>query len=292
MKRAMILIAAMLIAVVAGYVSLSPGWGIAQGTWSAMLFHPEQHCRDYSSVKDIYGIKPENIFFPSKNGNMLHGWFFDARKGTTPGGKTIVLVSHGNSGNVVIRSSVTRAALKSGASVFLYDYQGFGKSQGHPTLQGIVEDGLSAFDYITKNLGYQNKDIVLYGESLGTGVSCEVANQRKCAGVILQSGFMGLPEIAREKIALLCAYPDAMFPMPQLHNAELVKHISCPVLVLHGKQDWLIPVRHAEIVYANAAHKFGLIEIDGAGHADLYKVNPSKMYAAIATFLGSISRAM
>lgn len=272
------------------YFSLSPVSGLGQGVWSMFLFHPDYHCRDYSAVKQICGVKPQDIYFPSKNGRVLHAWYFDIGKSVKSEKKQILLVSHGNSGNIAGRTSVTLAALKSGSSVFLYDYEGYGKSQGSPSVVAIVNDGLAAYDYIKNKLGYRDKEIVLYGESLGTGVSCEIARQRNCAGVALQSGFSGLANIAREKIGLLALYPDEMFPQPNLHNAELVKTIKCPVLVMHGDDDKLIPLSHANTVYANAANKYALVVVKGGGHGGLYRANMPLMCHTIADFLGSIKK--
>src|SRR5262249_24453256 len=140
-----------------------------------------------------------------------------------------------------------------GSSVLIYDYRGFGRSEGVPTVEGVCDDAMSAYNFLTKNEGLHSDEIVIYGESLGVGVSTYLASLRPCAGLILQSGFVSLYRIARAVMPLVAIYPEALFPDQGLNSLALLKGKHPPLLIIHGAHDGVVPFRHAEDLYAAAS---------------------------------------
>src|SRR5206468_3134820 len=106
---------------------------------------------------------------------------------------------------------ITRLMLLAGYSVLVYDYQGFGRSSGRPSVDGILSDGAAAFDYLVKERGIDPHRIVLYGESLGVSVAAHLSTIRDCGGLVLQSGFASLSRIACKHFPFLRIYPTALF---------------------------------------------------------------------------------
>ena len=175
-----------------------------------------------------------------------------------------------------------------GFSVFLYDYRGFGLSDGKPSLDKLCLDGMAAYDYLRTSLGFLPEQIVTYGESIGCGVACEVLKKYPTSAVILQSPFRSLPDAARDGIVWLCAFPNFVFPQPQFSNLEYVKGPHPPLLLLHGMQDQLIPESESEILYKEASDPKKLVTFPNAGHNDMGAVDQAQYLQAIKEFMQTL----
>lgn len=216
------------------------------------------------------GVKATEEYFKASDGSTLHGWYFK-----TPGAKRTVVFHHGNAGNIAYRIAAADGLVKGGTSVFVYDYRGYGKSTGKSIIATIVPDGLAAWEHVTKKLGVDPQTLVNYGESIGTGVACQVAQQRPSAGLILQSPIGSLPLMGHKHfnfvqcIPLLAAVPDFLFPDPKLDNIEAVKNIHVPLLIVHGKLDTTAPFEHAELIYASANEPKKLVPLPNGHHNDV-----------------------
>ena len=206
----------------------------------ASLFRPVK-VAEYKLPDKIMALPLQHLKFKSKNGNTLYGVRIEK-----PGAKYTFLCHGGQGGNLNMNIALAYTALMAGQSVFLYDYQGFGKSTGRPSCVGVVDNGLSAHDYLVGNCGIKPERIVQYGVSLGTGVAAAVAEKRTTAGVALFCPYVSLHRVAREDCPFLNIYPESLFPQPDLGAARFVAtNSSVPILVWHGAKDPLIKVSHA-----------------------------------------------
>lgn len=252
---------------ISAYVYLCPRFN--SNIVNAIMFHPDPSKSPPGAQKIFAGIRGEEVSFQSKPepgekvAPILNGWLFKV-----PGAKDIVLISHGNAGNLHHRDWKVEAIMSSGASAFIYDYRGYGKSEGRPTLPGVIEDTVSAYDYLVGNHGYKPENIILYGESIGTGFTCELARQRKCKAVVLESGFISTERLGKDKIAPLNLYPSFLFYSPILDNLEYVKGSHPPVLILAGRQDNVIPVAHSQTMFDQGAEPKQLFIFERSGHND------------------------
>jgi fermentation-respiration switch protein FrsA (DUF1100 family) len=258
------------------YIVLSPI--IAAPLYNLMLFHPTMS-GPFGAHK-ILGTDIQNEFFCSKNGARLHAWYLQA-----PHSKCVVLISHGNGGNLTNRIPLIAMFLRCGISIFIYDYEGYGRSAGSPSVDKICEDGSAAYDYLLGQKGYRGENIVVFGESLGSGVACQLAEQRPVAGIILQSAFSSLRDLAQQKILWLRLYPACLFPKQQLNNADILRQPHSPLLLVHGKRDRLIPVAHSEEIYHVASQPKAFAELPDAGHNDIYDTNFEQYRSAVQQFL-------
>lgn len=235
---------------------------VAMPFYNTCIFHPFV-CGDFG-LREIDGIKKQDAFFMNDEKTRLHGWFFEK-----PQAKKTVLVSHGNAGNITHRIELVKILLESGASVFIYDYSGFGLSHGSPAVDSCCSDSISAYDYLTKIRGISPDKIVLYGESIGTAFSCQLALKRPCSKIILQSSFQSLPQIAAEKMPLFRVYPPGIFPVNQLDTLGFVKGKHPPVLFIHGQKDTIISPGNSEELYRASSGRRFIARLPLAEHNDV-----------------------
>jgi len=249
-----------------------------------MLFHPVLGGDEWSDVPEIAGVKGKDVYFQTHDSCKLNGWYYKL-----PGAKYTILFSHGNAGNLYTRLPSIQALLNAGASVFVYDYRGFGKSEGHkPDIRGICDDGCAAHDYLVEKEAVDPDTIVLYGESLGVGVTTQVSTMRHARGMILQSGFASLPRISREHMPVLWMYPRLLFPDPPLDSLAILKRPHPPLLLVHGVLDTVVPIAHADDLFRHAAEPKQYIRLTTCGHGDIATTNPEEYSSALRQFLGSL----
>lgn len=259
------------------YILLSPR--IALPFYNTMIFYPQKYPGGQYEVGSVEGISRNDVYFTSANGKRLHGWLF-RRGGKGP----TVLLSHGNSGNLSYRVGLCALVLKGGASVMVYDYQGYGRSEGSPSLPGILDDGLAAYNYLTEQEKIPPAKIVHMGESLGSLVASHLAGTRPCGGVIMQSGLATFKRIALEALPYLVVYPPWLFPSPQLDNGAVFEKPHPPLLLVHGMRDDIVSVGHSEELYKRAVGQKTLVRLPDAGHNDIYSVNADQYQDALNKF--------
>ncbi|MBX9771338.1 MAG: lysophospholipase [Candidatus Obscuribacterales bacterium] len=250
--------------------------------YQSIVLRPDyQGTLDYTATP-ILGIKPEDISIDS-HGDKMHAWLFQV-----PKSKSIVLVHHGNAGNLLNRLFIAETLIKEKASVLLYDYRGYGKSTGQTSLNNILQDGLAAFDFLKSHYSYPV--VINYGESIGSAVASFVDNQRKSAGLILQSGIASLPHVARDGMVMLSAYPDFIWPAPHLDNCALLSKSQTPLLLLHGSRDKLVPISNSDMLFASSASPDkSFIKLPDCGHNDVGIYDCAIYSKAIAGFVQNIN---
>jgi alpha-beta hydrolase superfamily lysophospholipase len=262
------------------YLALAPIFGMQ--FYNVILFQPMVYPEGNYEIEWVAGVKRKEVYFRSAGGRHLHGWYFQHKNPS----KT-VLVNHGNGGNLTNRLYIAQHLLQAGCSVLLYDYQGYGRSEGAPSLGAVCADAIAAYKYLTKDLRILPADIVLYGESLGTGVTCEILHLCPCSGVVLNSSFYSLEDISRRKFSFLNVYPSWMFPTPSLNSARVVRKPHPPLLMLHGIDDTLCLVAQAKSLFEVASEPKKLVLMAGVGHNGL-ATHPD-FDPAIRSFLASLA---
>lgn len=265
------------------YVVLSPA--VAMSLWNNLLFYPTRGDHDNYRIASIENAPRQDVSIKSSHQSTLHGWFFKL-----PGAQKVAIINHGNGGSIVHRIYLIQTLLRSDVSVLAYDYQGYGKSTGSPSVPKICDDGNAAYAFAIDVLGYKPQEIILVGESLGCGVTTEVARHRECAAVILQSGFASLPKIAGEKFGLLKLYPGFLFPRPNLDNTANLREIHVPVLIVHGDRDCVIPAHHGKTNFQAANEPKTLHLIPSAGHNDCIDIGGAAYQEAYAQFIRSLEQ--
>lgn len=157
--------------------------------------------------------------------------------------KYTILYSHGNGGDLGEHRPMLEALRAMGFSVFSYDYHGFGTSEGKPSEKAAYMDVNAAYDYLTQQLHVPPERIIAFGRSLGGGPTAYLAARRPVAGVIMESTFITGFRVVTQ-IPLL--------PFDKFYSLENIKHVHCPVLVIHGTADHAIPISHGKALYRAA----------------------------------------
>ncbi|HEV2395002.1 MAG TPA: alpha/beta hydrolase [Verrucomicrobiae bacterium] len=210
----------------------------------------------------------ENVFFHTRDNVRLHGWFFPANA-NSPRAALALLFCHGNGGNICHRLQTAQALLATGLNVFLFDYRGYGQSQGRPSEEGTYVDGMAAYEWLRQK-GFAGCSILLYGESLGGGVAAELGLRLETAGLILQSTFTSLPALGAELFPWLPVQRLARIRYDTLRKLPQFKR---PVLILHSPQDELVAFHHAQQNFAAGLQPKLLWEIKGRHNDPLADTN-------------------
>ncbi len=204
-----------------------------------------------------------------------------------PEARFVCLYSHGNAGSMIYRSGKLNALYLAGLSVLTYDYAGFGKSSGHPSFKNATDNGLVACRYLLEH-GYKPEQIVLYGESIGGGVSSEIARQIDVRALVLDSTFTSPSAWVQGRIPALKIYPPFMIASPQLNTLDLVTHFKGDILVVCPGEDETIPVSHSQKLFDCAARPKTMVILPDSAHATVSPVDYKLYSESLKQFVKSL----
>jgi fermentation-respiration switch protein FrsA (DUF1100 family) len=253
------------------------------------FFYPQ---RNFVANPYLDRVVHEDVFFQSPDGVRLQGWFL--RPNGEPRGTILFL--HGNAGNISTHVGAVLWLALEGYQVFLFDYRGYGRSEGTPGMEGIHEDALAAIDRLFRTVGVDKDRIVVFGQSLGGAVAVyAVANsphRDRIRALVIDSAFSGYRRIAREKIsevALLWPFqaPLSLLVTDRYSPSRWIGRIgTVPVLILHGDADKVVPVRHGERLYRLAEEPKQLWIAPGAGH--IQALSDGNLRKRLLSYLDSV----
>lgn len=208
---------------------------------------------------DDYGLAYDEVALTTEDGLRLQAWYLPVE--SAPG---CVLVCHGNAGNIEHRLMLARAFQAMGLSVLLFDYRGYGNSQGHPSEEGTALDAQAALEWLTDSQQLEGGQIVVYGESLGGGVALRLARGRSLGAVIVESTFTSLPELGARLYPLL---PVRLIAHIRYDNLESLRTLRAPLLVMHSPQDDIVPFEFGRELFEAAPAPKEFLATSG-GHND------------------------
>jgi len=186
-----------------------------------------------------------------------------------PASTYTILYTHGNAEDLGDIQPVLQQLQNTGFSVFAYDYRGYGTSQGTPSERNAYRDIDTAYNYLIQQLGVSPQRIIAYGRSVGAGSAVDLASRKPLAGLIMESAFT---------TAFRVIVPFPILPFEKFRNIDKIKKVNCPVLVMHGKADEVIPFSHGQKLFAAAREPKRYLWVDEAGHNDFMWV-ASEQYA-------------
>jgi uncharacterized protein len=276
-------VAAAIALLIALYLVASPRFG--ERAYHHALFAPWKYpVGNYHGDLGSSG-RFEDVFFDAIDGKKLHGWFFQGSKNKA------VLVNHGKTGNITDLEQLMFMLLDTGASVFIYDYRGFGRSEGSPSLKVICEDGIKAYQWLVNEKGIEPRDIVAYGESLGGIVACHLAEQTDIGGLILQSSFSSLRKISIENMSALKYFPQSLFPIHG-NNSMTLSRFKKPVLILHGALDEDINIQHSHELHTAAPASKEFVILPHTLHDEIDKRDGELFVGSVTSFLENLEHTM
>lgn len=229
------------------------------GAFSPLL--PVERSFIYQTQPNPATVSEADVFIATDDGVKLHGRFFDCTER-----KAVILYCHGNAGTV---ESWSQAALElfqqQKCSVLVFDYRGYGKSEGTPSEYGLLRDARSARRWLAQRTGVQEKDVVLLGRSLGGGVAVDLAAKDGARGLILENTFSSLPDVAAHHMPWVL--PRWMMTH-RFNSVEKIQLYRGPLLQCHGDKDQLIPIKLARDLFDEAPGDKHFITIEGGTHND------------------------
>jgi len=240
------------------------------------VYHPEPwQDREWARLS---GLPLEDVWFQSIDGVRLFGWYVEAQAD-----RPVVLWCHGNAGNISHRLDNLKYLYQMGLSVFLFDYRGYGKSQPSAlSEQGLYQDAIGAYDYLTRIRNIRSERIVCFGRSLGSTVAGELAAQRPASGLILESSFPSIEAVVRFHYGGL---PVHWLLGAQFRLIDRLPYLSLPKLIIHGDKDDIIPIELGRQVYEAAKPPKDWYIITGADHNNTYQVGGMAYFRRLGEFI-------
>ncbi len=200
----------------------------------------------------------EVIELTMKDGTKLTGWYKAAGVG-----RPTLLYFHGNAGNVSERANRFRQVLGSGFGLLAMSYRGYPGSGGHPSEKGFFSDALEIFDWLEQ----RTPDIVIHGESIGTGVATYTASQRPGEALVLEAPYTAAVDVAAEEYPWV---PVRLLMRDQYRSDDYIDDIDTPLLIVHGTADKTIPVHFGEQLFQMAREPKTIDIVEGAMHGNLW----------------------
>ncbi|CAA9478003.1 MAG: hypothetical protein AVDCRST_MAG69-580 [uncultured Solirubrobacteraceae bacterium] len=243
----------------------------------SLLYFPS---RTVTEPPTSTGPPVENMDVDTADGERLHAWWVAAPAPT----RGHVLLCHGNAGNITSRMAHARLLCGLGFDVMLFDYRGYGRSSGSPSEEGTYRDARAARAALLRRSGVDPRRVFYLGESLGAAVALELALETPPAGLILQSPFTSVRDMAR---AVYRVIPQRIVP-DAYPSRRIIHRLRSPLLILHGEDDEIVPVEQGRALHAAAPGPKRIEVFAGARHNDLLILAGNRWAAAIATWADDV----
>ena len=240
-----------------------------------------QPSREFTIVPGTFGLAHEEVALTASDGTKLHGWFLPAAQGPLADQGLALLYCHGNGGNMSDRVQKGAIFHRLGLNVLLFDYRGYGKSQGSPSEEGTYRDAEAAYRYLTEAKRFPSGKLIIFGESLGNGIALETALRHGPKVLIMESAFTSIVAMGREVFPWL---PVRLMVRTQYDNLAKIPRIHCPVLVMHSRQDRVVPFRMGQALFAAAPQPKEFLELQG-GHNEGYLETGEAYPRTVESFL-------
>ncbi len=205
-----------------------------------LLYHP--NVNSYTEVNDLIP-KIEKVTIATSDNHHLLGWFH--KKDFS---KKTILFLHGNAGSLGNRIYKLNHFENFDLNFLILAWRGFSGNSGKPNEKGLYDDAKSAVNWL-KSIGINEEKIILYGESLGTAVAIEIAQNKKFAGIVLESPFTSMLEMGKKYYSF---FPVSLLLKDRYESINKIKNINIPILVMHGKKDRIVPFEMGNKIYDSA----------------------------------------
>ncbi len=239
-----------------------------------LLFFPVKHPQ--GNWKPA-GLDFEDTAFQADDGTKLHGWYCPCKNP-----RAVVLYAHGNGGNLSYDAELMKHLQKQlRVTVLTFDYRGYGKSGGEPTIDGVLKDARAARKFLATRADLKESAIVLMGRSLGGAVVVPLAAESRPRGLILESTFSSLKEVAAHHYGVLAE----IVPKDRLDSVTHLARYDGPLLLSHGDADRVIPFAQGEKIFQSAKGPKEFVRIKGGDHND---PQPAEYYRKLEQFIAKL----
>lgn len=245
----------------------------------AFLYHP---VREVNYNPGDIGLAYEKIAFKSSDSLKLSGWWVPAEKA-----RHTILFCHGNGGNIAHRLDSINIFNELGLNCFIFDYRGYGNSQGKPSEEGTYLDARAAYQWVTETRGIRPENVILFGRSLGGAVAANLAAQVQARGLILESTFTSYPDMGSKFYPYM---PVRLFAAFSYKTIDSVRNINVPLLVIHSRTDELVPFEFGLRLYDAANEPKEFLEIFGC-HNDGFLFTGDAYTQGLSAWLEALEEA-
>jgi len=271
MKKGFLMAVVWIVVIAAGFYIILAGYlFIFQSNY---VYYPE---RIVSSDPSYIGLTFENISFETNDGLTLSGWFIPKEDS-----RGVLLFCHGNAGNIGHRLDSIQLFHELGLEIFIFDYRGYGNSEGKPTEQGTYEDVQAAWQYLIQERQVDQKKIIVFGRSLGGAIASWLASNNMPGILVLESTFTSLPDIAATVYPYL---PVRLLSRFEYDTLDYLRNVNCPTLIIHSRNDEMMPFVFGQKLYKIAPEPKKFLELSGS-HNEGFLTSGSDYQAGINTFL-------
>ncbi len=242
-----------------------------------MVFLPNLSGRALTASPGDIGLAYEDVTIPTSDHERLHGWFI-----STANSRGVVLFFHGNAGNISHRLDSIKIFHELGFDTLIIDYRGYGQSTGKASEKGTYLDAEAAWDFLVKKRGISSDRIIVFGRSLGAAVAAWLGSQHTPAAVILESSFSSGVDMARQLYPFL---PARLITRLKYPVADYASRLNCPVLVVHSRQDEIIPYAMGQAIFAAVKQQKYFLELMG-DHNNGFLISRKDYVAGLNAFIG------
>jgi len=249
--------------------------------FAAFLFIFQSHyvyypVRALSTDPGSIGLQFENVLLETADGVKLSGWFIPSE-----GARGVLLFCHGNAGNISHRLESIQIFHQLGLDVFIFDYRGYGQSEGKPTEPGTYKDAQAAWRYLIEERQVNPNEVIFFGRSLGAAVAAWLAQSHVPGALILESPFTSLGDIAGTLYPYL---PVRLLLRFEYNTAEYLDKVNCPVLIVHSRDDEIMPFSHGQRLFQLAREPKRFVEISGT-HNEGFITSGKRYQEGVRTFV-------
>jgi fermentation-respiration switch protein FrsA (DUF1100 family) len=239
----------------------------------SLIFYP---MREILQTPNDIGLNFEDFSVKTGDGVTISGWYIPAYQE-----RGVVLFCHGNAGNISHRLESIRIFHDLGLAVCIFDYRGYGKSEGSATEKGTYLDAEGIWDYITAVKRVPPEKIILFGRSLGSAVAAHLALTHRAGALIIESGFTSIPELGKKFFIFL---PIRFLSRYQYATIEKIDRIHIPKLFIHSPGDEIIPYMHGVALFEQAAEPKEFLRITG-GHNEGFLLSGETYVRGLNAFI-------
>lgn len=245
-----------------------------------LVFHP---LFEIEATPELISLDYEDLSLATSDGETINAWWIPH-----PEAKANLLFFHGNAGNISHRLDSINIFHQLGLSVLIIDYRGYGKSTGTPSEQGSYIDAETAWDYLTKEKEIPDKDIILFGRSLGGAVATWLAAKQSAAALIIESTFTSIADMGKHYYPYL---PTSLLARIEYLSIERIANIKTPILVIHSQSDEIVPYQYGQKLFEKAktetTNEKSFLEIIG-GHNEGYLISGKQYTDGLNRFITDI----
>jgi len=231
--------------------------------------------REFVAGPADYDFAHEEVSLRTDDGVVLHAWWLPA-----PGSRLTAIFLHGNAGNVSYWVEAATVFRKLGWNTLLLDYRGYGRSEGEPSEEGTYLDSRAAWRHLVEERGIDPSRIVVVGRSLGGGVATWLAERHRVAGLVLEATFTSIADVVAGSLPLPGIRSFVRLGYPSLAR---MPQLGVPLLVVHGRDDELVPFAHGRALFEAAAGPKRFVELRG-GHNDAFAISLDEYTEALRVF--------